>query len=189
MKSKFKLIGIMAIGVMLIGVEGFVAADVKAEQSSADYEGVVEDGTDAGYETVTGTTVDLVTPCRIVDTRIAGGYFSPNQRREYYVYGPNADIAPQGGNPAGCPAPRGEPYGVILNVTAIPISGQGNFSAFPANVGPPNASLVNYRSGVQNIANAASVECYHVFGPKEIEIINRYGYAYLVIDVMGYYDK
>ena len=180
---------IVAVGVLFIGALAFVPADVRAQDQSDGGEwGLVEDGTVAeDLETKVNTTVDLVTPCRIVDTRRVGGFFTPGQRREYYVYG-TLDVSRQGGNPFGCPAPRGEPKGVIINVTAVPVAGSGNFRVYPANVNPPQASLVNYRAGVQNIANAASVETYEVIGPREIEVQNSFGFAHLVIDIMGYYD-
>ena len=128
-----------------------------------------------------------MTPCRIVNTKAKVGRFSPNERREYYVYGSSTVIANQGGNPAGCAAPSGEPSAVHINVTVIPQSGQGHFALFPANVSPPVASLVNYKAGVQNVANAATVKGFRGEILREIEVINRYGNAHLVIDVMGYY--
>ena len=126
-----------------------------------------------------------VTPCRIVDTRVAGGIFAPGTSREYYVYGPAGDIAPQGGNPAGCPSPVGEPRGVVVNVTAVPATANGNLRAYAANVAVPNASLVNYRAG-ENIANAAAVKTYYSFGPKELRIYASSA-THVVVDVMGYY--
>lgn len=63
-----------------------------------------------------------VTPCRIIDTRAGGGgLFLPGQAREYYIYGPGGNIASQGGNRIGCPSPRGEPRGVHVNITAVPL--------------------------------------------------------------------
>ena len=89
------------------------------------------------------STVDYtytpVTPCRIVDTRRGGGgVFSPGQSREYFVYG---SVGAQGGS-AICSSSKGEPRGVHLNVTAVPVDGTGNFKAFPANVGPPNSLVL-----------------------------------------------
>jgi hypothetical protein len=52
-----------------------------------------------------------VTPCRIVDTRIAGGAFSPGQAREFYVYG--TDVFAQGGA-GNCPHLVANPGGYIL---------------------------------------------------------------------------
>ncbi len=187
-QSQLKWLTIMATVITVISILAFAPVDVKAQNQSDVYVGAAP--TDlADNPDVSLLTVDLVAPCRVVDTRLAGGWFVPGERREYYVYGPCGDICPQGGNPAGCPAPRGEPYGVIVNITAVPVSGQGNFSLFPSNVEPPMASLINYKTGVQVIANGASVETFNLFGPKEIEAYNRNGWSHLVIDVMGYYDK
>ena len=130
-----------------------------------------------------------VKPCRIFDSRktcSSCGVFTPGARREFYVYG-TAVIANQGGNAAGCASPQGEPAAVHINVTAVPQSGGGNIGVFPANVAPPLASLLNYKTGAQNIANAATIKTYFQAGAREIEVINRSGSSHLVIDVMGYF--
>lgn len=126
-----------------------------------------------------------VKPCRIIDTRDAGGPFSSYETREYYVYG---SVASQGGA-ASCYSPKGEPRAVHINVTVVPVSGQGHFKAYPANIGPPGASLINYKTGVQNIANAATVQNYYYAGQPEIEFQNKFGTADLVVDVLGYYHN
>ena len=128
-----------------------------------------------------------VTPCRIVDTRNAGGAFAPNESREYYGYGPGTTMLGQGGNPAGCASPNLEPRAVHINVAVVPLSNQGHFRAYPANIGPPNASIINYKAGVQNIANGVTVKTYYQIGPREIEFLNKVGTAHLIVDVMGYY--
>ncbi|UCF01309.1 MAG: hypothetical protein JSV14_13160 [Deltaproteobacteria bacterium] len=123
-----------------------------------------------------------VQPCRIVDTRLAGGAIPPSGIRSYNVYGA---VASQGGNPAGCPSPKGEPLSVALNVTAVPL-GNGNIVAYPFGSAVPTASLVNYRSDAQNIANGATVKtCFNC--TKDINIKSNYGTAHVVIDVLGYY--
>jgi hypothetical protein len=78
---------------------------------------------------------------------------------------------------------------VHLNVTAVPVAGQGNFKAYSANVSAPNASFVNYKAGVQNVANAGTINTYYSIGQPEIEIRNSFGTAHLVINVMGYYHN
>ena len=93
------------------------------------------------------------------------------------------------GGAANCPSPRGEPRGVHINVVAVPVSAQGNFRLYPANIGPPIAGLLNYKAGVQNIANAGTFKTFFSVGVREIEIQNRVGTAHLVIDVMGYYHE
>ena len=98
----------------------------------------------------------------------------------------STELGGQGGA-ANCPSPRGEPRGVHINVVAVPVSAQGNFRLYPANIGPPIAGLLNYKAGVQNIANAGTFKTFFSFFSREIEIQNRVGTAHLVIDVMGYY--
>lgn len=244
MKSKFKCVGVIVIGLLLVGMQGFGVDDVMGQSDekgpamvlveplnaiNADLESVVKElaefwSGETGYPVEQfeqafgaatvgqlleiGEAADLeevnnilnlgtydpdkdyvftpVTPCRIVDTRNAGGAFGPDQIREFFVYG-TTNIVNQGGNPVGCPSPKGEPRGVHINVTAVPVSGQGNFAAFPANISPPNVSLINYKAGVQNIANAASVKTQYQIGAGGLKIINRVGTSHLVIDVMGYY--
>ena len=170
MKSKRRWLCIILIGMMLVCAQTFVPDEGKAQ----DDEDLV---------------FTPVVPCRIVDTRNPGpvsGVFSPGEQREFFVYG-TTEISSQGGNPAGCSPPRGNPSAVHINVTAVPQSGQGNLGVFPANVSAPHASLVNYKAGVQNIANAATVKTSGRAGAGDIAVKNRYGYSHLVIDVMGYY--
>ena len=133
------------------------------------------------------STTDLgyapVSPCRVVDTRLAGGAMSPGTIRGYNVWG---NVASQGGNPSGCPSPSGEPYGVHINVTAVPVSGSGNIVAYPFASSAPTASLVNYKTGAQNIANGGTIKtCYNC--DKDINIKSNYGTTHVVIDVLGYY--
>lgn len=127
-----------------------------------------------------------VTPCRIVNTTKpgAGGLFAPGNMREYYVHG---NTSSQGGTT--CTSPVGEPKGVAMNITAVPQpgAGGGNFVAYPANVSAPNASVLNYKYPGQNIGNAVEVKTWYAGGNRDIEVKNSYGYAHLVIDVLGYF--
>jgi len=127
-------------------------------------------------------TYTAVSPCRIVDTRLAGGSIPLGGIRSYNVWG---DVASQGGNPAGCPSPSGEPSAVYINVTAVPL-GNGNILAYPFGSVAPTASLVNYRFDAQNIANSGTVKTC-VGCPKDINIKSNFGTAHVVIDVLGYY--
>jgi subtilisin family serine protease len=131
-------------------------------------------------------TFTPVTPCRIVDTRIAGGVIPPGGLRSYDVYGDGATIGSQGGNPAGCFSPQGEPRAVHLNVASVPVAGQGNLRLFPFNTPTPNASVVNYRTSAQNISNAVTVKmCFQC--TKDVNVQSFAGTTHVVIDVLGYY--
>jgi Domain of unknown function (DUF5122) beta-propeller len=122
-----------------------------------------------------------VTPCRIVDTRLAGGAIPPGGIRSYNVWG---SVASQGGNPAGCPSPKGEPYTAHINVTVVPL-GNGNIVAYPFGSTAPNASLVNYRATAQNVANSGTVKtCFNC--SQDIFIKSNAGTAHVIIDVLGY---
>ena len=127
-------------------------------------------------------TYTPVIPCRIADTRIVGGAITPGGLRSYDVRGA---VVSQGGNPAGCPSPGGEPRGVQLSVTAVPVVGAGHLRLFPFDTPTPHASALNYKTG-SNIANAVSVQaCYGC--TKDVNVQSFGGTTHVVIDVMGYY--
>ena len=124
-----------------------------------------------------------VTPCRIVDTRNAGGPIPPGGLRSYNIRGA---VVSQGGNSAGCPSPSGEPHAVHLNVAAVPVAGQGHLRLFAFNTPAPTASILNYSTAAGNMSNAASVKtCY--LCTKDVNVQSFGGTTHVVIDVMGYY--
>ena len=123
-----------------------------------------------------------VTPCRIVDTRSAGGAISAGGIRSYDVRGA---VVSQGGNSAGCPSPKGEPLAVDVNVTSVP-EGDGWITAYPYGSIAPTASIVNYRSDTQNVANSGTIKtCFNC--EKDINIQSGGGITHVIIDVLGYY--
>ena len=102
------------------------------------------------------------------------------------MYGNGATIGSQGGNPAGCPSPGGEPRAVHLNVAAVPVAKQGHLRLFPFNTPTPVAAILNYSTGAGNMSNAVSVKtCY--FCTKDVNVQSFGGTTHVVIDVMGYY--
>ena len=180
----------------LVGASAGTLAEVDQNADSLEAVSVILGGSE-DIERLGSTNQDwaytAVTPCRIVNTNFGGGgLFTPGVARSYYVYGPGATIGPQGGNPAGCSSPKGEPRAVHINVTAVPQvgNGNGNFKAYPDGTPAPGASLVNYQSpGGQNIANAATIKTRFQIGPPELRVLNSFGNAYLIIDILGYYHE
>ncbi len=132
-----------------------------------------------------------VDPCRIVDTRPSAGgagTIPAGGTRNYVVHGA---VAGQGGNPAGCPSPRGEPRAAHLNVTVVPVgTGNGFVQVWPFGSPAPTASLVNFRGGSfqQNIANAGTIKTGFLLGPDITVRVNGAA-AHVIIDVLGYYHE
>jgi hypothetical protein len=88
-----------------------------------------------------------LTPCRLIDTRLAGGPFAGGEQRNYDLIGPT-DYSSIGGNGAGCgipglnaPVPSQFAFNVtralVVNIVAVGSSGPGDFRAFPSNEGHP----------------------------------------------------
>jgi hypothetical protein len=83
-----------------------------------------------------------VAPCRIVDTRVAGGPIAANTQRSFQVTGSTGFDA-QGGNLAGCAIPSGA-TAVMANLVAVSPAGAGNLRAWPFGQAVPFAAVINY---------------------------------------------
>jgi hypothetical protein len=127
-------------------------------------------------------------PCRIFDTRNYGGGVPvpAGTTRSYLVYGTGAQMAAQGGNAAGCSAPKGEPVGVAANITAIPTGFQGHLRAYPFGAALPTVSFVNFTATIgANIANAGILStCY--LCASDLSIYNG-SQSHSAGDIMGYF--
>jgi Chaperone of endosialidase len=121
-------------------------------------------------------------PCRIFDTRnFGGGAVRPaGFQGDYAVHGA---VGAQGGNAAGCTAPKGEPVGIAANFTAVPTA-TGHYRVFPYGGAVPTVSFLNFTAGV-NIANAGIVSTCYVCGP-DLSVRN-YAATHQIGDVMGYF--
>jgi hypothetical protein len=128
-----------------------------------------------------------VTPCRIVDTRnTTEGIIDASTQRNFHVHGSGGTISAQGGNPAGCSSPLGEPLAAHINMVAVNPTGKGNLQAFPVGAGTGAGLSVNYNTIDTNLANAGTVKT--VTGPDpDITVASNFSSAHTVIDVLGYY--
>ncbi len=126
-------------------------------------------------------------PCRIFDTRLYSGGVPPaaGATRNYFVHGVGS-LAAQGGNSAGCPAPKGEPVGVSANITAISTGVAGHLRVFPYLATLPTVSFVNFGAAVgNNIANAGILTTCYTCGP-DLSVYQG-ATSHSVGDVMGYF--
>jgi hypothetical protein len=165
--------------VLCIALAGVLFFGVPAFSADEDIEALGDANEDWVY---TG-----VKPCRIVDTRKIGGAFTAGESREYFVYG---DVSgQQGGNPpysVKCPAPKGEPRAVHINVTAVGGPHNGNFRVYKAGITTPATSWVNWQAN-KNVANMGTVKTRHSNAATTDIEVYAHTSADLVIDVMGYY--
>ena len=127
-----------------------------------------------------------VKPCRIIDTRKAGGIIGASAQRNFRVFGSGSEISAQGGNSSGCPSPGGNPYAVHINMVAVDPTGKGNLQAFPVGAGTGTGLSVNYNTIDTNLANAGTVKTVTGSGP-DITVASNFSSAHVVIDVLGYF--
>ena len=123
-------------------------------------------------------------PCRIIDTRNAGGILHPNETRNFAVAGTDG-FATQGGRSGGCGVPA-DAVAFTASVTATDTAGTGFLSAYPFNTTPPNGgTFLNYGAGLSvttGISQAITPN-----STKNWTVKNFAGRTDLVVDVTGYY--
>lgn len=128
-----------------------------------------------------------VPPCRIVDTRLAGGKIPAGTARSFMVYGYDADIQSQGGTGnCGISWTSGA---VVLNLTSTAADSTGHFRVYPYDpydAPLPTASILNVPSGV-TIANATVSPICQPACLSDITVYSSMD-SHVVIDVMGYME-
>ena len=150
----------------------------------------------AGLGPLGAAPVDLayraVAPCRIIDTRVAGGAMAPGVARDFKVSG--TGLQSQGGEAAGCGVPLGAATAAMINFVAVNATGGGNLRAWAfaqPPVPPPSASILNYATVAGlNIANGIAVPlCDWSTGTctAEIRVQTDVSGTHLVADIVGYF--
>ncbi len=124
-----------------------------------------------------------VTPCRIVDTRIAGGAILANTTRGFDVDNPTS-FAFQGGYNGACGIPYDVVSAVAMTITGTGSTAQGYFTAWAVNTSQPLASVLNFVAG-ETIANTTIVPVdpgagndFYIYSPATTQV---------VVDVVGYF--
>jgi hypothetical protein len=136
-----------------------------------------------------------VDPCRIVDTREAGGAITANDFRNFLVSGSLGELAVQGGK-TDCLNPKAgqDPLAISAYVVAVPATGStaGVLTAYPSDHLPPPVgagSTVNFAAG-QVIGNTTNITlCDQTSCPidGEFAVLARNTDEHVVIDVQGYF--
>jgi hypothetical protein len=140
-----------------------------------------------------------VTPCRLVDTRLAGGALTAGSPRHFQARGNN--LSNQGGDPAGCGLPLGVLLGgssdtaiaLALHVTAVAPSGPGHLLGWEWNTPKPSTSFLGYAavaglnpstSTVMPVATWPVCPTPPTCADFSIEAAST---THLVVDVVGYF--
>ena len=145
-----------------------------------------------GLNTLGDSQADLVytpvTPCRIIDTRSAGGTLSPGVPRSFKVTG---DTTAQGG--ANCGIPFGPATSAMINFVAVSPTGKGNMQITPYGQAMPTASFINFSNTAgTNLANGLAVALCNPSAAtctNDITIQANVSAVDLVADVQGYYQR
>ncbi len=138
----------------------------------------------------TGLLFTPIAPCRIVDTRSAGGILANGVPRAITVNagGPTANYGGQGGTTSGCGIPT-DAKSVFFNFVVVTPTSSGFFQAWPVGTTIPTASISNFAnvSGL-NIANGIAVPvCSTSCTSGDLNVQVNQADAQLVVDVVGYF--
>ena len=128
-----------------------------------------------------------VTPCRILDTRVAGGAIPANSFRDFDL----ADVvrfAPQGGDTSNCGVgDKGSFAAAALNITVVNPNVAGYITAFPYLASQPTAATINYAAG--DIRNGLAIVRLDQ-GPATHEFsVYSFAQTHLVADIVGYFRE
>lgn len=121
-----------------------------------------------------------ITPCRLVDTRVAGGKFAANETRSYSVTG--STLSGQGGKTT-CGVPAGA-AAVSLSITATAETAPGFLVVYPGNSRKPGGRSVSFSEGVDVTGTATT----GIAPTATSEFrINASAPTQVMVDVTGYY--
>lgn len=121
-----------------------------------------------------GLDYNTVTPCRLVDTRLSTALTS-QVTRTFAI-------------PGICGIPSSV-KALMLNVTAIGSTANGNISLWPADLGKPTTSVLNFTTGVTRANNAIAVLATDGTGGLSAQaFVADGGTVHLVLDVVGYFQ-
>jgi hypothetical protein len=122
-----------------------------------------------------------VTPCRIADTRVAGGLIAGNSTRTFDLDG--TDLTAQGGSSTGCGIPFGAATAAALTITVTGPQGGGFLTAWGLGTQPFSAALT-YAAG-ETTSNMTIVP--DVPGGGNDFSLYAYSSTHAVVDVVGYF--
>ena len=137
-----------------------------------------------------GLVYVAVPPCRIVDTRNAGGGIPADTSRGFLASGTSSELAAQGGT-ADCENPRAESEPLAISAYVLATGGStknGVLTAFPAgddDPAPGAGSTLNFAKG-QIIGNTTTIT---LGTASQFAVLARNTDQNVVVDVQGYFYR
>jgi hypothetical protein len=130
-----------------------------------------------------------VSPCRIIDTRVAGGQIAANTSRAFRVTG--TGFTGQGGSPGSCGVPFGPATAAFINFTAVgaTAAGPGNLAVTPSGSAFSTTSIVNWTAGA-NIGNGVAVPLCDPNATgcaNDFDVKANVNSVHVIADVIGYF--
>jgi hypothetical protein len=127
-----------------------------------------------------------LTPCRIIDTRVAGGVIAANTIRSFDVTAVSS-YSFQGGDASNCggAGAAGSFAAAVINFTVVTPSAAGYITAFPFGATQPLAATLNYTSGDIK-GNEVIVRLDQGASANELSVYT-FAQTHLVADIVGYF--
>jgi hypothetical protein len=146
-----------------------------------------ETAVDPDFQAAGGTSEMLyvpVPPCRLVDTRVAGGKLAAGALRNFKARG-TGSLASQGGSTTGCALPTNA---ASLSVTVVGVAPAkaGYLRSWAFSTTEPLSSFMNLSKGV-TLAGFTNQDLAQPSSLFDFSVRNRAGALHLVVDVSGYY--
>jgi hypothetical protein len=127
-----------------------------------------------------------ITPCRILDTRVAGGSIASNFSRDFNaVVGSGGNFSSQGGSSTDCGAVAAGQAAVVINITAVTPISAGFATVYPFGASRPLASSVNYAAG-DIVNNTVVAKLPNPLTTKDFTIYT-FATSDYVADIVGFY--
>lgn len=147
-------------------------------------------GADISPNSLGDAATDLVfvpiAPCRLFDTRLAGGAIAANTVRSFDVTAVS-DYSFQGGAASNCNGvgAAGSFAAAVINFTTVTPAAAGYITAFPFLTTQPLAATVNYAGGDIR-GNVATVALDQGASANELSVYS-FAQTHLVGDIIGYF--
>lgn len=126
---------------------------------------------------------NVLTPCRLVDTRNTASRIDAGSILDIHVSG--AEYGAQGGAASDCGVPA-DAKAVVVNVTVVQPDAPGYLSVFPRGAAMPLASSLNYTAGA--IAGNEIIVGQAAGGGPAVSIYS-YARTDVVVDVVGFFGN